>query len=119
MTDYEFTQTMREVGYEISSKNCLIWTYKMNESFWAYEDKKHDLLNLTINIERADAMYTMYTYNYTVENISTMSSDEFKRKLSGISEYANLLYKDINSRINALSKKMETYVGLLNDETKE
>lgn len=118
MTDYEFTQTMREVGYEVHPNNCLTWRYKMNESFWVYEDKEHNLLNLHISIGRADAMYTMYTYHYTFENISTMNADEFKKKLSGISEYANLLYKDINSRIDALSKKMETYAGLLNDEFK-
>lgn len=47
-----------------------------------------------------------------------MNPDEFKKKLSGITEYANRLYKDINSRIDALSKKMETYAGLLNDEFK-
>lgn len=118
MTDDEFTQIMREVGYEVDAGNSIDWYYKKNRNFVLLEDKHINACELTIDIMANDSDASLYFYTYKFEKIKQMNPDEFKKKLSGITEYANLLYKDINSRIDALSKKMETYAGLLNDEFK-
>lgn len=118
MTDDEFTQIMREVGYEVDAGNSIDWYYKKNRYFVLLEYKHSNACELVIDINANSLGNSLYFYTYTFENISTMNAEEFKKKLSGISEYAHSLYKDINSRIDALSKKMETYAGLLNDEFK-
>lgn len=118
MTDDEFTQIMREAGYEVDAGNSIDWYYKKNRNFVLLEDKHINACELTIDIMANESDASLYFYTYKFEKIKQMNPDEFKKKLSGITEYANLLYKDINRRIDALSKKMETYGGLLNDETK-
>lgn len=119
MTDDEFTQIMREVGYEVDAGNSIDWYYKKNRNFVLLEDKHINACELTIDIMANESDASLYFYTYKFKKIKQMNPDEFKKKLSGITEYANLLYKDINTRIDALSKKMETYAGLLNDEFKK
>lgn len=118
MTDDEFTQIMREVGYEVDAGNSIDWYYKKNRYFVLLEYKHSNACELVIDINANSLGNSLYFYKHKFEQIKQMNPDEFKKKLSGITEYANLLYKDINSRIDALSKKMETYAGLLNDEFK-
>ena len=112
MTDYEFTQIMREAGYEVSETDCLMWFYKKNKDFFLVENKKENRLGLHLLIYQRDGN-VLDTFDYVFKNYTAMNSVEFKKKLEGITEYAYSLYMDINRHIDALSKKMETKVNRL------
>lgn len=107
MTEHEFTQIMREAGYEDNS--CpLHWRFKKNQNFWLIEDKKADELSLGITMIGNYTGDELCDYEYIFKDVSKMNSITFKKQLEGITEYAYSLYKDINRHIDAISKKMET-----------
>lgn len=111
MTDYEFTQIMREAGYEVSD-DVLTWFYKNNKDFFLVENKKENRLELHLLIYQ-NYGGVLDTFDYVFMNYPDMNSVEFKKKLEGITEYAYCLYKDINRHIDAISKKMETKANRL------
>lgn len=116
MTDYEFTQIMREAGYEVSGGSSTSWEYKKHKSFKVDEWKGilgSDEVWVRLPITSRELDVILYNFEYTFENVSKMNSVEFKKKLEGITEYAYSLYMDINRHIDALSKKMETKTNRL------
>lgn len=116
MTDYEFTQIMRDAGYEVSAGSSTSWEYKKNTSFKVDEWKGilgSDEVWVRLSITSRESDVILYNFEYTFENVSKMNSIEFKKKLEGITEYAYSLYMDINRHIDALSKKMETKANRL------
>lgn len=116
MTDYEFTQIMRDAGYEVSAGSSTSWEYKKNTTFKVDEWKGilgSDEVWVRLPITSRESDVILYNFEYTFENVSKMNSIEFKKKLEGITEYAYSLYMDINRHIDALSKKMETKANRL------
>lgn len=113
MTDYEFTQIMREAGYEVDARSSLIWHYKKNHNFVLLEYKKPHACELMIEINANSIDSVLYYYTHKFKDLKQMNSIEFKKKLEGITEYAYSLYMDINRHIDALSKKMETKANRL------
>lgn len=111
MTDFEFTQIMREAGYEVSD-DVLTWFYKKNKDFFLVENKQKKRLGLHLLIYQRDGN-VLETFDYVFNDYPSMNSVEFKKKLEGITEYAYSLYMDINRHIDALSKKMETKANRL------
>lgn len=117
MTDYEFTQIMRDAGFEVAAFSSTIWKYKkLPDCFCLEENKKNDSTKLYLGIYVRDEPYLLYNYKHMFENISKMNSIEFKKQLNVMTEYAYSLYKDINRHIDALSKKMETKANRLGME---
>lgn len=112
MTDYEFTQTMREAGYEVSMTDHSVWFYKKNKDFFLVENKQKNRLGLHLLIYQKDGN-VLDTFDYIFNDYPNMNSIEFKKKLEGITEYAYSLYMDINRHIDTLSKKMETQANRL------
>ena len=114
MTDYEFTQIMRDTGYEVAANSATIWKYKkLPDCFCLEENRKKDSAKLYLGIYVRDEPYLLYNFKYTFENISKMNSIEFKKWLNSMTEYTYSLYKDINRHIDALSTKMETKANRL------
>lgn len=113
MTDYEFTQIMREVGYEVDPIHALNWYYKKNRNFLLLEYKESDACELVLDINADCLDDSLFYYSHKFENLKQMNSITFKKQLEGITEYAYSLYMDINRHINAISKKMETKTNRL------
>lgn len=79
MTDYEFTQIMRDAGYEVTVHSATIWKYKkLPDCFCLEENKKKDSLKFN------EESRTCESFKQQCELFSESTvNDIIKNKLNG------------------------------------